>query len=153
ETSPTHYSDQFRYNVADYAIRSTVYARRTLEAGFTTVRNVGDGHNESIALRNAINAGVVPGPRMFVAGKSIGSTGGHADPTDGYRSDLRGDPGPLQGVINGPDDAWKTVREHYKDGVDLIKIMPSGGVLDESSSADNAQLTMEEIKAITSAAH
>jgi imidazolonepropionase-like amidohydrolase len=153
QTSPTRYSDQFRLDVADYAIRSTVYARRTLEAGFTTVRNVGDGHNESIALRNAINAGIVPGPRMFVAGKAIGSTGGHADPTNGYRADLKGDPGPLQGIINGPEDAMKAIREHYKDGVDVIKIMPSGGVLDEGSSADNAQLTLDEVKAITAAAH
>ncbi len=153
ETSPTRYSDRFRLNVADYAIRSTVYARRTLEAGFTTVRNVGDSRNESVALRNAINAGIVPGPRMFVAGKAIGSTGGHADPTNGMRADLMGDPSPTEGIINGPDDAWKAIRQHYKDGVDVIKIMPSGGVLDEGSSADNAQLTLEEIKALTAAAH
>jgi len=153
EFSPTTYSDKFRLNVADYAIRSTVYARRTLEAGFTTVRNVGDQHSESVALRNAINAGIVPGPRMFTAGMPIGSTGGHVDPTDGYRRDLAGDPGAKEGIINSPEDAWKAVRQHYKDGADLIKIMPSGGVLDESSSADNAQLTLEEIKAIVSAAH
>jgi imidazolonepropionase-like amidohydrolase len=153
ETSPTDYSDQFRWNVADYAVRSTVYARRTLMAGFTTVRNVGDGSNETIALRNAINAGIVPGPRMFTAGKPIGTTGGHADATDGYRADLAGNPGPKDGIINSVDDAYKAVRQHYKDGVDLIKIMPSGGVLDESSSADNAQMTMEEIKAVVTAAH
>jgi imidazolonepropionase-like amidohydrolase len=153
ETSPNRYSEQFRWNESDYAIRSVVYAQRTLEAGFTTVRNVGDLHNESIALRNAINAGIVPGPRMFVAGKAIGSTGGHADRTDGYRADLAGDPGPLDGIINSPEDAWKAIRQHYKDGADLIKIMPSGGVLDESSSVDNAQLTIEEIKALTTAAH
>jgi len=153
ETSPTGYSDQFRWNVADYAIRSTVYADRTLQAGFTTVRNLGDNQNESIALRNAINAGVLPGPRIFTAGMAIGSTGGHADGTDGYRQDLQGDPGPKQGIINGPEDAWKAVRQHYKDGVDLIKIMPSGGVLDESSSADNPQLTIDEVKAIVAAAH
>ena len=153
ETSPTGYSDQFRWNVADYAIRSVVYADRTLQAGFTTVRNLADGQNESIALRNAINAGIVPGPRIFTAGMAIGSTGGHADGTDGYRQDLQGDPGPKQGIINGPEDAWKAVRQHYKDGADLIKIMPSGGVLDESSSVDNAQLTIEEIRAIVAAAH
>nr|WP_199045507.1 amidohydrolase family protein [Dyella sp. ASV24] len=153
ETSPTGYTDQFRWNIADYAIRSTVYAKRTLLAGFTTVRNVGDQDNESIALRNAINAGIVPGPRIFTAGKPIGTTGGHADPTDGYRSDLAGDPGPKDGIINSADDAYKAIRQHYKDGVDVIKIMPSGGVLDESSSADNAQMTIEEIKAIVSAAH
>ncbi|MGN6518338.1 MAG: amidohydrolase family protein [Dokdonella sp.] len=153
ETSPTGYTDQFRWNVADYAIRSTVYARRTLEAGFTTVRNLGDNDGESVALRNAINAGIVPGPRIFTAGVAIGSTGGHADGTDGYRKDLAGDPGAKQGIINGVDDAWKAVRQHYKDGDDLIKIMPSGGVLDEGSSVDNAQMTLEEVKAVVAAAH
>ena len=153
ETSPTGFTDQFRWNVADYAIRSTVNARRTLAAGFTSVRDLGDGNNTSIALRNAVNAGIVAGPRIFAAGTPIGSTGGHADGTDGYRADLQGDPGPKQGIINGPDDAWKAVRQHYKDGADLIKIMPSGGVLDESSSPDNAQMTIDEIKAVVAAAH
>ena len=151
--SPSTYSDNFRLNIADYAIRSTVYAQRTLMAGFTTVRNVADYANESIALRNAINTGTVPGPRIYTAGKAIGSTGGHADWTDGYRADLMGDPGPKDGIINGPEAALKAVRQHYKDGVDLLKIMPSGGVLDESSSADNAQMTIEEIQAIVAAAH
>ena len=153
QTSPSGYSDQFRWNVADYAIRSTVYASRTLRAGFTTVRNLADGEGESISLRNAINAGIVPGPRIFTAGTAIGSTGGHADGTDGYRKDLQGDPGPKDGIINGPADAWKAVRQHYKDGADAIKIMPSGGVLDESASADNPQMTLEEIKAVVAAAH
>jgi imidazolonepropionase-like amidohydrolase len=153
ETSPTGYTDQFRWNAADYAIRSTVYARRTLDAGFTTVRNLGDNDGDSIALRNAIDAGIVPGPRIFTAAQAIGSTGGHADGTDGYRKDLAGDPGPKTGIINGADDAWKAVRQHYKDGADAIKIMPSGGVLDESSSVDNAQMTIEEIKAVVAAAH
>ncbi|HEX7770078.1 MAG TPA: amidohydrolase family protein, partial [Dokdonella sp.] len=141
ETSPTGHTDQFHWNVSDYAIRSTVYARRTLQAGFTTVRDLGDNNGESIALRDAINAGVVPGPRIFAAGSAIGSTGGHADGTDGYRKDLAGDPGPEVGIINGVDDAWKAVRQHYKDHVDLLKIMPSGGVLDASASVDNAQMT------------
>ena len=153
ETSPTGYTDQFRWNTADYALRTTVYARRTQLAGFTTVRNLGDNANESIALRNAIDAGVVPGPRIFTAGVAIGSTGGHADPTDGYRQDLAGNPGPKDGIIDSPADAWKAVRQHYKEGVDLIKIMPSGGVLDESASADNPQMTLEEIKAVVAAAH
>ena len=153
QTSPTAYSDQFRWNTADYAIRSTVYAKRTLLAGFTTVRNVGDDNYDSVALRNAIDAGVVPGPRMFTAGPAIGSTGGHADPTNGYRHDLAGDPSPKDGIVNSPEDAWKAIRQHYKDGADLIKIMPSGGVLDESSSVDNAQLTIAEIQALVSAAH
>jgi len=151
--SATTYSDQFRLNPADYAIRGTAYARRTLLAGFTTVRNVGDGNNESIALRNAIKAGLVDGPRILSAGRAIGTTGGHADGTDGYRADLAGDPGPAIGIIDSPEDAWKAVRQHYKDGADLIKIMPSGGVLDESSSVDNAQMTMPELQAIIAAAH
>lgn len=153
ETSPTKYVDQFHWNIADYAVRSTVYARRTLLAGFTTVRNLGDNANESVALRNAINAGILPGPRIFTAGKAMGSTGGHADPTDGYRADLAGDPGPTSGIINSPEDAVKAVRLHYKLGDDLIKIMPSGGVLDESASGDNAQLTLEEIRAVVATAH
>jgi imidazolonepropionase-like amidohydrolase len=151
--SKTTYSDQFRLNPADYAILGTLYARRTLLAGFTSVRNLGDAHNESIALRNAINAGTVPGPRIFSAGQFVGTTGGHADQTDGYRWDLQGDPGPKDGIINSPEDAWKAVRQHYKDGADMIKIMPSGGVLDESASADNSQMTLEEIKAVVAAAH
>jgi imidazolonepropionase-like amidohydrolase len=150
---PTQYIDDFHWNVADYAVRSTVYARRTLLAGFTTVRDLGDRHNEVAALRNAINAGVLPGPRIFTAGVPIGSTGGHADWTDGYRDDLAGDAGPAQGMINSPADAAKAVRMHYKRNDDLIKIMPSGGVLDQSSSGDNSQLTLEEIKAVVSAAH
>jgi imidazolonepropionase-like amidohydrolase len=153
ETSPTRYVDQFHWNIADYAVRSTVYARRTLLAGFTTVRNVGDKENESVALRNAINAGILPGPRIFTAGQAIGSTGGHADPTNGYSTALAGDPGPSVGIINGVDDAVKAVRMHYKQGDDLIKIMPSGGVLDESASGENAQLTLEEIRAVVATAH
>jgi imidazolonepropionase-like amidohydrolase len=149
---PTTYSDQFRLNPADYAIRGTLYARRTLQAGFTTVRNLGDIANESIALRNAINSGLIEGPRIYTAGEPIGSTGGHADPTDGYRMDLAGDPGPLHGIINSPADAWKAVRAHYKLGVDVIKIMPSGGVLDESASGDNPQMTLDEITAVVAAA-
>jgi imidazolonepropionase-like amidohydrolase len=153
ETSRTQYVDKFHWNIADYAIRSTVYARRTLLAGFTTVRNVGDQANESAALRNAINAGIVPGPRIYTAGRAMGTTGGHADPTNGYRGDLAGDPGPTDGIINSVDDAVKAVRQHYKLGDDLIKIMPSGGVLDENTSGDNAQMTLEEIKAVVATAH
>jgi imidazolonepropionase-like amidohydrolase len=150
---PTTYVDDFHWNLADYVVRSTIYARRTLLAGFTTVRNVGDKANETVALRNAINAGLLPGPRIFTAGVPIGSTGGHADATDGYRDDLAGDPGPKQGIINSVEDAAKAVRVRYKQGDDLIKIMPSGGVLDQSASGDNPQLTIDEIKAIVSTAH
>jgi imidazolonepropionase-like amidohydrolase len=153
QTSRSQYVDKFHWNVADYAIRSTVYARRTLLAGFTTVRNLGDGQNESAALRDAINAGIVPGPRIYTAGKAIGSTGGHADPTNGFNLELAHDLGAVDGIINGPEDAVKAVRQHYKLGDDVIKIMPSGGVLDEGASGDNSQLTLEEIKAVVATAH
>jgi imidazolonepropionase-like amidohydrolase len=153
QTSRTEYADRYRWNLADYVIRSTVYARRTLLAGFTTVRNLGDTANESAALRDAINAGVVAGPRIFTAGKAIGSTGGHADPTNGLRQDLMKDLGPVDGIINSPEDAIKAVREHYKLGDDVIKIMPSGGVLDEGASGDNSQMTLEEIRAVVTTAH
>jgi imidazolonepropionase-like amidohydrolase len=153
EIGPTFYSDRVRWNAADYAVRSTVYARRTLLAGFTTVRNLADvGNQDSVALRNAINAGVIAGPRIYTAGRPIGSSGGHADPTTTYRSDLAGDPGVTDGIINSAEDAAKAVRLHYKAGDDVIKIMPSGGVLDEGASGDNPQLTLEEIKAVVATA-
>jgi imidazolonepropionase-like amidohydrolase len=124
-----------------------------LLAGFTTVRNMGDGSlQDSVALRNAINAGLIPGPRIFTAGHAIGSTGGHADDTNGMRSDLASDPGVQEGIVNSPEDAAKAVRLHYKLGDDLIKIMPSGGVLDEGSSGDNPQMTLEEIRAVVATA-
>ncbi len=153
QIGPTTYTDEFHWNTADYVVRSTVYARRTLMAGFTTIRNLGDSANEVAALRNAINAGLLPGPRIYTAGKAIGSTGGHADPTNGYRDDLAADKGPGDGIINSPEDAIKAVRMHYKKGDDVIKIMPSGGVLDQGTSGDNPQLTLEEIKAVVSTAH
>lgn len=153
EFNRASYSNQFRWNTADYAVRSTVFARKTLLAGFTTVRNLGDTANESVALRNAINDGVVPGPRIYTAGQPIGTTGGHADFTNGYRLDLAGDPGPKIGIIDSPEDGFKAVRQHYKQGDDVIKIMPSGGVMDEGTNGDNAQMTLEEIKAVVSAAH
>jgi len=153
QSSPTQYVDEFHWNLADYVVRATIYARRTLLAGFTTVRNLGDRENETVALRNAINAGLITGPRIYTAGVAMGSTGGHADPTDGYSYDIAGDPGPDQGIINSVEDAAKAVRLHYKRGDDLIKIMPSGGVLDQSASGDNSQLTLEEIKAVVATAH
>lgn len=153
EYTGNHLVEQATLNPSDYAILSTLWAKRTLLAGFTTVRNVGDSHYNSVSLRNEINAGWVEGPRIFTAGPPIGSTGGHADPTDGLKMAWQGDAGPAESMINGPDDAWKAVRQHYKEGVDLIKIMASGGVLDLSGSADNPQLTQEEINAIVAAAH
>jgi imidazolonepropionase-like amidohydrolase len=153
EFNKASYSTTFHWNVADYAVRSTAFARRTLMAGFTTVRNLGDIANESAALRNAINEGVVIGPRIFTAGQAIGSTGGHADPTNGYRTDLAGDPGPNVGIINSAADAVKAVRQHYKQGDDVIKIMPSGGVMDEGTNGENPQMTVDEIKSVVETAH
>jgi len=151
--TPSSYSDEFHWNLADHVLREPLYARRTLLAGFTTVRNLGDRDNEVAAMRNGINAGILVGPRIFTAGRAMGSTGGHADPTNGYRMDLAGDPGPADGIIDSPEQAAKAVRLHYKLGDDLIKIMPSGGVMDEGTNGENPQMTIEEIRAVVTTAH
>jgi len=152
EFSRKAYSEQFYLNPTDYAMRSTVHAKRTLMAGFTTVRDVGDDGMVVVSLRNAINAGLIVGPRIFTAGKAIATTGGHADPTNSWRSDLMGDPGPEDGVINGPDEARKAVRQRYKEGADLIKITATGGVLSLAKSGQNPQFTVEELQAIVETA-
>jgi imidazolonepropionase-like amidohydrolase len=150
---PASYSEDFFMNSADIALRSTVFAQRTLDAGFTTVRDLGAGDIEAIfALRDAIAKNIVPGPRIFAAGKSMATTGGHADPTNGVRADLRGDPGPKEGVINGPNDAYKAVRQRYKDGSDVVKLTVTGGVLSLAKSGDNPQFTDEELEAVVTAA-
>lgn len=143
--------DRFVLNEADIAFQSVVFAKRTLLAGFTTVRDVG-GTGVNTALRNAINKGLVEGPRIFSAGKAIATTGGHADPTNGYRKDLMGNPGPEEGVINGPDQARQAVRQRYKDGSDLIKITATGGVLSIAKDGSGPQFTEEELKAIVETA-
>jgi imidazolonepropionase-like amidohydrolase len=152
QMGPKAYEEEFRMNPADYALRSTLYARRTLEAGFTTVRDLGDEHRVTIALRDAIAKGWVEGPRIFTAGKAIATTGGHADPTSGVSQSLMGDPGPREGVINGPEDARKAVRQRYKDGSDLIKITATGGVLSTARNGQNAQFSDDELEAIVSTA-
>lgn len=146
------YLQRFQLDPADYAIAATVYAERTLLAGFTTVRDVGDRFNVSIALRNAIDRGVVPGPRIFTAGGGLATTGGHGDPTNGLRADLEGDPGPKQGVVNSPGGATKAVRQRYKDGADLIKITATGGVLSLAKNGQNPQFTEELIRAVVDTA-
>lgn len=140
--------NQFVKNEADLALDAAMYARRTLEAGFTVVRNLGDRMNETIALRNAINAGKVPGPRIFSAGRSLASTGGHADPTNGWAAHIMGDPGPKRGVVNSVEDARKAVRQRYKEGADWIKITATGGVLSVAKSGQNPQFTDEELASI-----
>jgi imidazolonepropionase-like amidohydrolase len=148
QSSPQSYIERFTLNEGDLALRGANYARITLEAGFTTVRDLGDSFNVSIALRNAINDGRVPGPRIFTAAKSLATTGGHADPTNSWRQDLMGDPGPGDGVVNGLDAARQAVRQRYKDGADLIKITATGGVLSVARSGQNPQFTEEEVAEI-----
>ncbi len=152
ETGPNNYLNEFTWNTADYAFQSVMFAERTLMAGFTTVRDLG-GTGANIALRNAINKEWVKGPRIYTAGKAIATTGGHADPTDNYRKDLMGDPGPREGVVNGVDDCAKAVRQRYKEGSDLIKITATGGVLSMAKDGSGAQFTLEEVKAIVATAH
>lgn len=151
ETSPTRYLDGFTQNEADIAFGALKYAKISLMSGFTSVRDLG-GSGVNIAMRKAIQKGYVVGPRIYTAGKAIGTTGGHADPTNNYRKDLMGDPGPKEGVVNGVEDAYKAVRQRYKDGSDVIKITASGGVLSMAASGENPQFTEAEIKAIVSAA-
>jgi len=152
ETSPTAYSDRFFQNPADTALQATVYLRRTLDAGFTTVRDLGAPDGVAISLRNAVAKGWVEGPRIFAAGKALATTGGHGDPTNGLNHQLQGDPGPLDGVINGPDEARKAVRQRYKEGADLIKLTATGGVLSLAASGVNAQFTDDELRAIVGTA-
>lgn len=154
ESSPNSYSEGFRLDPVDYAYRSVGYAEKTLLAGFTTVRDLG---GEVVPhLRDAINAGMLRGPRIFAAGKSIATTGGHADPTNGYNAELShllGPPGPTEGVINSPAEARQAVRQRYKDGSDVIKITATGGVLSYAKSPDAPQFTIEEIRAIVETAN
>ena len=134
-------------NEADVAYNSTNFARKTLQSGFTTVRDLG-GSGVNVSLRNAINAGKIEGPRVLTAEKSLATTGGHADPTNGSSRKLIGNPGPKEGVVNSVEDAKKAVRQRYKNGADMIKITATGGVLSVAKSGDNPQFTIEEIKAI-----
>ena len=149
---PASYIEGFTLNEADYAIKGVMYAEKTLMAGFTTVRNLGDGYNVTVALRNAINKGMVKGPRIYTAAKSIATTGGHADPTNGHSNSIMGDPGPIDGVINGTAEARKAVRQRYKDGADLIKITATGGVLSVAKSGQNPQFMDDELGAIVETA-
>ena len=152
EYNPEKYLNEFTAEESEIAFSSLKYAKRTLMAGFTTVRDLG-GSGVNISLRNAINKGEVIGPRIFTAGKAIGTTGGHADPTNGWKKSIAGDPGPQDGVINGVDDARKAVRERYKNGADVIKITATGGVMSIAKNGQNPQFTIEEIKAICETAN
>lgn len=134
------------------AIIANKHALTTLKSGFTTVRQVGDSGLIAISLRNLINSGEIEGPRIFTSGKSIATTGGHADPTNGKDSDSYEYPVAEDGVINGPYDAYTAVRQRYKDGADGIKLTVTGGVLSVAKSGDNPQFTEEEVIAVVNAA-
>ena len=137
---------------AEQAFYAGLYAKRTLEAGFTTVRNVGSTDYISVGLRNAVNAGVTEGPRILTAVHAIGSTGGHADQGP-YPPDEVKPLGPIDGVCNGVAECRAAVRYQIKYGADVIKFMPSGGVLSESDPVDVPELSQDEMDAIVSEAH
>jgi imidazolonepropionase-like amidohydrolase len=150
ETSKNQYMEKFTLNEDDNALKAVKFCQRTLMAGFTTVRDLG-GY-VAIALRNAINQGDINGPRILAAGKSIATTGGHADPTNGFSRSLVGDPEAKEGVINSPEEARKAVRQRYKEGSDVIKITATGGVLSNAKDGAGAQFTESEIEAVVSTA-
>jgi imidazolonepropionase-like amidohydrolase len=155
ESGPNWYLD-FYHDVmrfpAEQALYGAHYAKLTLEAGFTTVRDVGSENYLALGLRNAIAAGVIPGPRMLVSNYAVGATGGHADQSP-YPPERIAPAGPIKGVCNGPEQCREAVRYQLKFGADVIKFMPSGGVLSLSDPVDNPQLTQEEMNAIVSEAH
>ena len=152
QSSNRAYLENFTLNAADYAIRATKNAEKTLLAGFTTVRNLGDFDSITISLRNAINDKITRGPRIYSSGKTIATTGGHADPTNSLNLKLTSDPGPAEGIINNAYDAYKAVRHRYKEDADLIKITATGGVLSNAKDGQSPQMTIKEIEAIVDAA-
>lgn len=153
ENSATRYIEKFQLNEADVAFNAVVFAETTLNAGFTTIRDLGDEFNVSVSLKKAINQGKVPGPRIFTAAKALATTGGHADPSNGYRDGLFPHTTPEHGVVNGASDAMRAVRQRYQDGADLIKITATGGVLSQAASGDNAQFSDEELNALIATAN
>ncbi|HMS97279.1 MAG TPA: amidohydrolase family protein [Saprospiraceae bacterium] len=152
ESGPRRYEETFRENESYVALKATQYCRRTLNAGFTTVRDLG-GSGVNVSLREAIKNGFIDGPRIYTCEKSIATTGGHGDPTNGVRDNLKGDPGPKEGVINSPEEAAKAVRQRYKNGADCIKITSTGGVLSVASDGSGPQFTTDEVAAVVKAAN
>lgn len=146
------YMVRYTDNAADVALTGANFAEKTLMAGFTTVRDLGDSFKASISLRKAIAEGKIVGPRIYTAGKSIATTGGHADPTNGHRDGLVDEPSPYDGVINGPIEAREAVRARYQDGSDLIKLTATGGVLSVAKSGQNPQFMIDELKAVVDTA-
>ena len=153
EYNKNSFQEKITLNSGDYAIRAVANAEKTLKAGFTTVRNLGDSDGVTISLRNAIKKGIVLGPRIFSSGTTIASSGGHGDSTNSLNKSLTSDPGPARGIVNNVDDASKAVRYRYKEGADLIKITATGGVLSNAKHSQNPQLTEEEITRIVNIAN
>jgi len=152
EQSPTSYTERFYMNPADYALRATTYARKTLHAGFTTVRDLGAPSKLNFALRDAIAKGWVEGPRIHASGR-LSTTGGHGDLTNGLNSQLQQllDPTETQ-VVDGADEIRRAVRQSYKDGADLVKIAATGGVLSLAKSGQAPLFTDEELAAVVQTA-
>lgn len=151
EQSPSSYTENYILNEADVAFRAAVYARRTLAAGFTTVRDLG-GRGPNLALRNAIEKGWATGPRILTAGRALSVTGGHADPTNGARADLFDPPSPEWGVADGPDECRKAVREQIQRGADCIKVCATGGVLSLARDGKLPHYSADELNVIVSTA-
>ena len=152
QSGTSSYLKRFTLNEADYALAAAHYAHKTLMAGFTTVRNLGDSYNETVSLRNAINQGMATGPRIYTAAKSLATTGGHADPSNGMAKRIRPDTGPAAGVVNGVAEARQAVRQRYQDGADVIKITATGGVLSVAKSGQNPQFMDDELDAVVATA-
>ena len=145
--------DSLQKPIPEMALEASLNARVTLLAGFTTVRDVGSANYLDAGLRNAINRGLVPGPRMLVAVHAIGATGGHCDET-GFREGALGkETGPENGVVNGPDEARRAVRLAHKYGATVIKTCATGGVLSLADAVDTPQLTQAELDALVDEAH
>ena len=151
EQSRSSYNERYTLNPADIAYKAAVYARRTLDIGFTTVRDLG-GTGVNIGLRNAINSGWATGPRIITAGRALSITGGHGDATTGARFDLFDPPGPEMGIADGPEECRAAVREQIKLGADCIKVCATGGVLSLARDGTLPHYAQDELTTIVQTA-
>lgn len=151
QTSKDQFQKRIGNNIADNAFEAERYARLTMMAGFTTLRDMG-GSGANIALRNAINKGIVEGPRILTSGKTIATTGGHGDPSNGLNDNLHADENMTDGVVNGPEEARQAIRQRYKDGADWIKITATGGVLSIAKNGKGPQFQADELEALIATA-
>ena len=152
ELGPNAIVEAVTRGAVDAAVRSTVYAKRTLDAGFTTIRNLGADGGADVALKRAINDGFLPGPRIWTARSTLSITGGHGD-QGGLRHDLMAAPTYADGIVDSPEEAAKAVRYQYKYGADLIKFTSTGGVLSINDAGDAQQFSDEEMRTIVETAH